>query len=84
MLAQKYLCSIDPNRDKTELELFVEMQMTRDRYIALTQNAQNRPPDAECEGWELRTILHLQESFVTLQLLLNGAYWSNKCWFKCT
>ena len=76
---QKLLWSLDPNREKTEQELFVEMVPILERYDQLMPH-----PKRECESWDIRTILHTMESFVTLQLLQPGKYYSNDCWWKCT
>ena len=41
-------------------------------------------PKRECESWDIRNILQTMESFVTLQMLHPGKYYSNNCWWKCT
>jgi len=69
MPSQKLLWSLDPEREKTEQQLFVEIIPILERYNQLMPH-----PKRECESWDIRTILHTMESFVTLQLLHPGKY----------
>ena len=79
MPTQKLLWGLDPEREKTEQRLFVEMIPILERYSQLMPH-----PKGECDSWDIRTILHTMESFVTLQLLHPGKYYSKDCWWKCT
>ena len=63
MPTQKLLWGLDPEREKTEQELFVEMIPILERYSQLMPH-----PKGECDSWDIRTILHTMESVVTLQL----------------